>query len=200
MGVQVEGDLDRSQFEMHKPNELLMKLRRTEPYYQRNKARICSFFVRGECKRGAECPYRHEMPTSGAPDATLFCLRCRFLLSADRRHRVFRAVAACSLRCRCPLRRCCLTLPLLPPPRHAGPLSEQNIKDRYYGVNDPVAAKMMDRAAKMSKLTPPEDRTICTLFVGGVAGEQSTACSCDGWLLLFGGSCADMQLCGPRAA
>ena len=55
---------------------------------QRNKAQICSFFVRGECKRGAECPYRHEMPTSG-------------------------------------------------------PLSEQNIKDRYYGVNDPVANKVM---------------------------------------------------------
>lgn len=54
---------------------------------QRNKAQICSFFVRGECKRGAECPYRHEMPTSG-------------------------------------------------------PLAEQNIKDRYFGVNDPVANKV----------------------------------------------------------
>ena len=48
----MEGDLDRSQFDMHKPNDLLLKLRRTEPYYARNKARICSFFVRGECKRG----------------------------------------------------------------------------------------------------------------------------------------------------
>ena len=56
-------------------------------HLQRNKAQICSFFVRGECKRGAECPYRHEMPTSG-------------------------------------------------------PLSEQNIKDRYFGVNDPVANKV----------------------------------------------------------
>ena len=26
---------------------------------------MCSFFARGECKRGAECPYRHEMPTTG---------------------------------------------------------------------------------------------------------------------------------------
>ncbi|KAL4859438.1 Zinc finger CCCH domain-containing protein 40 [Chlorella vulgaris] len=116
--MQVEGDLDRSQFETTKPNELLMKLRRTEPYYQRNRARICSFFVRGECKRGAECPYRHEMPTSG-------------------------------------------------------PLSEQNIKDRYYGVNDPVANKMMDRVSGMAKLTPPEDTTICTLFVGGVTDDIS---------------------------
>ena len=32
--MQVEGDLDRNAFETSKPNELLMKLRRTEPYYQ----------------------------------------------------------------------------------------------------------------------------------------------------------------------
>lgn len=115
----MEGDLDRSGYETAKPNEILSKLRRTEPYYARNRAKICTFFVRGECKRGAECPYRHEMPTSG-------------------------------------------------------PLSEQNIKDRYYGVNDPVAAKLMERAATMQRLTPPEDRTICTLFVGGLTG----ACFC----------------------
>lgn len=54
--------------------------------------------------------------------------------------------------------------------RPAGPLSEQNIKDRYYGVNDPVAEKLLARAAKLNTLTPPEDRTICTLFVGGVTG------------------------------
>lgn len=29
---------------------------------QRNQARICTFFVKGQCNRGAECPYRHEMP------------------------------------------------------------------------------------------------------------------------------------------
>jgi pre-mRNA-splicing factor RBM22/SLT11 len=55
----------------------------------------------------------------------------------------------------------------------AGPLSEQNIKDRYYGVNDPVAAKMMERAAKLQRLTPPEDQTICTLFVGGLTGAYA---------------------------
>ena len=30
----VEGDLDRSAFETSKPNDLRMKLRRTEPYYK----------------------------------------------------------------------------------------------------------------------------------------------------------------------
>ncbi|MEW5307120.1 MAG: hypothetical protein WDW36_009536 [Sanguina aurantia] len=106
------GDNDSS-FSQSRPNELLQKLQRTTPYYKRNEAKICSFFVKGECNRGAECPFRHEMPTSG-------------------------------------------------------PLSEQNIKDRYYGINDPVAAKMMARVGEMGKLEPPEDRTITTLYLGGL--------------------------------
>ena len=42
-------------------NEMLTKLansRGREPYYARNAPHICSFFVKGECKRGDECPYR----------------------------------------------------------------------------------------------------------------------------------------------
>ena len=42
-----------------------MKMQRTTPYYKRNAPHICSFFVKGECKRGAECPFRHEMPSTG---------------------------------------------------------------------------------------------------------------------------------------
>ena len=94
-----EGELDKRAFsaDAAAPNALLLKLQRNAPYYKRNEARVCSFFARGECKRGAECPYRHEMPTRG-------------------------------------------------------PLSEQNIKDRYYGVNDPVANKMMDRVNGMAQV------------------------------------------------
>ncbi|KOX70045.1 Pre-mRNA-splicing factor RBM22 [Melipona quadrifasciata] len=88
-------------------SDLLMKLARTSPYYKRNRPHICSFWVKGECKRGEECPYRHEKPTD--PD---------------------------------------------------DPLADQNIKDRYYGVNDPVADKLMRRAAAMPKLDPPEDKSI----------------------------------------
>lgn len=40
----------------------LRHLARTTPYYKRNKARICSFWVKGTCNRGAACPYRHELP------------------------------------------------------------------------------------------------------------------------------------------
>ncbi|KAF8343925.1 pre-mRNA-splicing factor SLT11 [Cantharellus anzutake] len=42
--------------------EMLKQLARTDPYYKRNRPHICSFFVKGECNRGAECPYRHEKP------------------------------------------------------------------------------------------------------------------------------------------
>lgn len=96
-------------------SDLLMKLARTSPYYKRNRPHICSFWVKGECKRGEECPYRHEKPTD--PD---------------------------------------------------DPLADQNIKDRYYGVNDPVADKLMRRAAAMPKLDPPEDKSITTLYVGNL--------------------------------
>ena len=44
---------------------MLLRLQRTTPYYKRNEAKVCSFFAKGACTRGAECPYRHEMPTSG---------------------------------------------------------------------------------------------------------------------------------------
>jgi pre-mRNA-splicing factor RBM22/SLT11 len=43
---------------------MLKQLARTDPYYKRNRPHICSFFVKGECKRGAECPFRHEMPVN----------------------------------------------------------------------------------------------------------------------------------------
>lgn len=48
------------------------------------------------------------------------------------------------------------------------PLASQNIKDRFYGVNDPVAEKMMKRASTMPKLEPPDDKSITTLYVGGL--------------------------------
>ncbi|XP_027344260.1 zinc finger CCCH domain-containing protein 4-like isoform X3 [Abrus precatorius] len=96
-----------------RPNDTILKLQRTTPYYKRNRAHICSFYIRGECTRGAECPYRHEMPVTGE-------------------------------------------------------LSQQNIKDRYYGVNDPVALKLLGKAGEMTTLEAPEDESIKTLYVGGL--------------------------------
>jgi len=44
-------------------NKVLEELsRRRAQSSKRNLPHICSFFVKGECKRGEECPYRHELP------------------------------------------------------------------------------------------------------------------------------------------
>ncbi|XP_058787311.1 zinc finger CCCH domain-containing protein 40-like [Vicia villosa] len=102
-----------SSFGKARPNDTILKLQRTTPYYKRNRAHICSFYIRGECTRGAECPYRHEMPVTGE-------------------------------------------------------LSQQNIKDRYYGVNDPVAMKLLGKAGEMNSLEVPEDESIKTLYIGGL--------------------------------
>jgi len=94
----------------------LEKVARHAPYYKRNVAHICSFFVKGECKRGTTCPYRHELP-SDDPE-----------------------------------------------------LANQNIKDRYYGKNDPVAKKILAKIDSNS-VEEPRDPNIKTLFIGGVTED-----------------------------
>lgn len=52
------------------------------------------------------------------------------------------------------------------------PLSKQNIVDRYYGVNDPVAAKMMGKAAVPGAApVAPADPSVTTLWIHGVDGR-----------------------------
>ena len=40
----------------------LKEMANMKPRYERNMAKLCSFFAKGECNRGASCPFRHEMP------------------------------------------------------------------------------------------------------------------------------------------
>ena len=40
----------------------LQSMARMEPRYERNLPKLCSFFAKGECNRGARCPFRHELP------------------------------------------------------------------------------------------------------------------------------------------
>lgn len=105
-------------FKSQAPSDVLLKMARSQPYYKRNRAHICSFWVKGECRRGEECPYRHEKPSD--PD---------------------------------------------------DPLADQNMKDRYYGTNDPVADKMMKRITEMPRPVPPEDKSITTVYVGMVSDK-----------------------------
>lgn len=39
---------------------LLRSIARTAPYYKRNLPRVCTFWRKGACTRGDECPYLHE--------------------------------------------------------------------------------------------------------------------------------------------
>jgi pre-mRNA-splicing factor RBM22/SLT11 len=49
-------------------SDQLCRLARSDPYYKRNLPKICSFFLKGECTRGAECPYRHvTLPLPSSP-------------------------------------------------------------------------------------------------------------------------------------
>jgi pre-mRNA-splicing factor RBM22/SLT11 len=106
-----ESDARSIKFSEGHENHLLMKLARTEPFYKRNQARVCSFFAKGSCNRGIECPYRHESSTNDEPS---------------------------------------------------------NYHDRYYGVNDPVAQKLLSLAANIPSLSPPSDPCVSTIFVGNI--------------------------------
>jgi len=101
---------------------LIPQLTRKGPAYERNLAKICTFWVRGGCKRGYYCPYRHEMPLEES--------------EMEDGH---------------------------------------GIKDRYFGVRDPLALKMLGRVqgglSRLSSLVaggpePPEDEAIKELYVG----------------------------------
>ncbi|ESQ40386.1 hypothetical protein EUTSA_v10015561mg [Eutrema salsugineum] len=105
--------LYESSYGKMRPNDTILKLQRRRPNYERNRPHVCSHYTIGRCTRGAECPYRHEMPKTGE-------------------------------------------------------LSHHNIKDRYYGENDPVAMKLLGKAGEMGTLEPPEDESIKTLYLGGL--------------------------------
>lgn len=83
----------------------LQAIARMEPRYDRNIAKLCSFYARGECNRGSNCPFRHELPR-------------------DRND----------------------------------PLSKQNTKDRFYGINDPVATSMIGKAKEHAEKKKEENR------------------------------------------
>jgi pre-mRNA-splicing factor RBM22/SLT11 len=48
-------------------NKGLQALSRDRPYYERNKAHVCGYWLKGTCNRGNTCPFRHEDPQSGDP-------------------------------------------------------------------------------------------------------------------------------------
>jgi pre-mRNA-splicing factor RBM22/SLT11 len=59
------------------------------------------------------------------------------------------------------------------------PFAKQNLRDRYYGVNDPVAASILARSATSHRPRPgqkqarrpprPDDPSVMSLFIGGLS-------------------------------
>ena len=49
---------------------------------------------------------------------------------------------------------------------------DEKIRERYNGVNDPIAKKILDKFDTPVKQTSvPSDNSITTLFLGGVSGD-----------------------------
>ncbi|CAM9434710.1 unnamed protein product, partial [Phaeothamnion confervicola] len=61
------------------------------------------------------------------------------------------------------------------------PLNNQNIKDRFYGHDDPVAAKKFANMAKWEDrdIKPPDDETVTTLWVGGMDAPRAKVANID---------------------
>ena len=52
---------------------------------------------------------------------------------------------------------------------------DEKIRERFIGINDPIARKIMDKIEEKSKPpSPPADPTISTLFLGNVTSEEIT--------------------------
>jgi len=45
---------------------------------------------------------------------------------------------------------------------------DERIRERFHGINDPIAKKILDRVKESNLPKPPEDMNITTLFVGSI--------------------------------
>ena len=52
---------------------------------------------------------------------------------------------------------------------------DEKIRERFNGINDPIAKKIMERIEEKTKLpTPPDDKSLTTLFLGNLSSEDIT--------------------------
>ncbi|KAJ9552363.1 hypothetical protein OSB04_016408 [Centaurea solstitialis] len=121
-----------------RPNDTTLKLPRITPYHKRNEPQVCSFFVRGECTRGVECTYRHEMPATD---------EVSHQNTKDRFYGLYESVAL-----KVPNRAG--DMPALRPPEDEnirtlfvggiyGRLSEQDIRDHFYAYGQLESVMMV---------------------------------------------------------
>ena len=98
-------------------NLLLENEKKEEITAKRNLPQICSFYVKGNCIRGNNCPYRHEIPDID-----------------DNK------------------------------------LLNNSIENRFNGINDPIAKKILNEYSNMPK--PPNDEKITTLCINDLIDDS----------------------------
>jgi len=145
------------------PDRRIAQLARTTPYYERNRAKPCSFWIKGSCTRvgWGDCPYRpcngdFRFPELNAHPEKLAELQklladigpAEAMIRADEETKKLIHESQCGNR-------------------------DTKIRDRYYGVNDPLANKMIAKMKEQPGLEPPEDKSITPLYVGGVTSDIS---------------------------
>eukprot|EP01068_Selenidium_serpulae_P011826 Selendium_serpulae@DN5730_c0_g1_i1.p2 len=141
MASTIDSQVDGLSYGKTAPNPMLVKLARTTPYYQRNRARICSFWQRGQCMRGETCPFRHE-DNDGDPDLADQNIKDRYAGQSDPvAEKIFRRVEQQNA---------------LQPPEdkrvttlYLGGLSaetgENDIRDQFYSFGEIRSIKMIPR-------------------------------------------------------
>lgn len=101
-------------------NPALEKLSKNYPDYRKNEPHVCSFFLKGQCNRGSECPYKHDTN------------------------------------------------------ENINSVSDQNLKNRYLGKNDPLAQKILNKYfTNKIKQQLPSDPNIKTLVVPSLGENVS---------------------------
>lgn len=85
--AQQERALEQGQNTVGEANALavakLQEMAQMQPRYERNMAKLCSFFARGECNRGDTCPFRHELPKDRNDPMSKQDTKSRFYGTAD---------------------------------------------------------------------------------------------------------------------
>lgn len=69
--------------------DLLKRLARNDPGYKRNRPHLCSFYAKGACNRGDECPYRHELPVENEMSHQNIRDRCKLRTALPRDTRTY---------------------------------------------------------------------------------------------------------------
>jgi pre-mRNA-splicing factor RBM22/SLT11 len=143
----------------------LLKMSRSNPYYDRNLPKLCSFWIKGQCSRVVEgsCPFRPCCGTFRFPELAGSnpdgMRKLITMLETDGTVKVMRDKSD--------------EVTALKEQLHGSQKGsrDQNIRDRYHGV-DSLTQKYIGKAEQMS-LPVPEDKSITTLYVG-LMGQQVT--------------------------